>query len=174
MIFRHLNRQQGRGAALALAGALALAVMTAGASSERMVQSGFDIALSSRATSAPDASSGRTAAKTVQLAQSEEFWLRNGRNASNTGIKRIAWSGQLNPGDRLTITPAGSGKPRVFEVVEASPVASDSTHLDMGPSEPLLAVTCRDVSAPGAQLVRMIVSERSPLLTVTKAAGKAL
>ena len=170
MIFRHLNRQQGRGAALALAGALALAVMTAGASSERMVQSGFDVALSSRATSAPDASSGRT----IQLAQSEEFWLRNGRNASNTGLKPIAWSGQLSPGDRLTITPAGSGTPRVFEVVEASPVASDSTHVDMGPSEPLVAVTCRDVSAPGAQLVRMIVSERSPLLTVTKTAGKAL
>jgi hypothetical protein len=174
MIFRQLNRQQGRGAALALAGALALAVMTAGASSERMVQSGFDVALSSRATSAPDASSSRTTAESIQLAQSEEFWLRNGRNVSNADIKPIAWSGQLSPGDRLTITPAGSDKPHVFEVVEASPVASDSTHVDMGLSEPLLAVTCRDVSAPDAQLVRMIVSERSPLLTVTKASGKAL
>lgn len=165
MILRRKTRLPGRGASWALLGALVMAAGAGMASSERLVQSGFDTALSQR--------DGGGALAGKAMAQSEEYWLRNGRGTS-LDVKPVAWRTptQLNPGDRVTITPAGSTTPREFEVVGTRPVPGDQAR--SGQQAPLLAVTCRDVAAPDAQLLRIIIDDRALPILTSQIANKAL
>jgi hypothetical protein len=172
MALRPIASLRGSVAAIALCASLGAVIAIGSSGSERLVQSGFDSALSSR-----DASTEATVkqgAASVALAQSEEFWLRNGQGRS-TDVKPVAWSGQLVRGDRLTISQSGEQHPRVFEVVETGPVSLDTTRLDASASgAQLLAVSCRDLARPDAPLIRLIVTEGALPFAVTRPGEKAL
>lgn len=164
MAFRAFTFLHARGAALALCGALAVAVGIGAAGSERLVQTGFDKALAQRT---PVSVSGPAVSP---LAQSEEFWLRNG-HARRSDVKPVAWSSDLARGDRLTIS--GSGADRVLEVVHTEPVSLDATRLDAGPAgAQLISVTCREVGRPEAPLVRLILTEGATLPFAVKRPGE--
>lgn len=170
---RPLAFLRGSAAAIALCASLAIAVVIGASGSERLVQSGFDKALSTREAPAETAAVKQPAAS-VSLPQSEEFWLRNGHGRTGD-VKPVAWSGQLARGDRLTISQAGAPNPRILEVVETSPVSLDTTRLDASPDgAQLLAVSCRDIARPDAPLVRLIVTEGALPFAVTRPGEKAL
>jgi hypothetical protein len=173
MALRPIASLRGSVAAIALCASLGAVIAIGSSGSERLVQSGFDNALSSRDAS-PEAAAVKQGAASVALAQSEEFWLRNGQGRS-TDVKPVAWSGQLARGDRLTISQAGEQHPRVFEVVETGPVSLDTTRLDASArGAQLLAVSCRDLARPDAPLIRLIVTEGALPFAVTRPGEKAL
>jgi hypothetical protein len=160
---------RGSAAALALFAALGVALAIGASGSERLVQSGFDKALTLREPAtvlAPVAS--------VSLPQSEEFWLRNG-HARPVEVKPASWSGtQLARGDRITFSQ-GEAAPRILEVVDTSPVALDATRLDANPDgTQMLAISCRDLSRPEAPAIRLIVSEGTLPFAVSRPGVKAL
>jgi len=167
MAFRALTFLHARAAAVALCGALAVAVSIGAAGSERLVQSGFDKALAQRGTD------GAGKAIVSPLAQTEDFWLRDGHRRP-ADVKPVAWSGDLARGDRLTIS--GSAGARILEVVETDRLSVDMTRLDAGPDgAQLIAVTCREVGRPQAPMVRLIITEGSTLpFPVTRASEKAI
>lgn len=175
MEFRPFAKYRRGLASVALCSALALAIVTGAANSERMVQSGFDSALADRdaiARQSGHAAPTKTAA--VPQAQSEDFWLQQGRGSASD-IKPVAWTGQLGVGDRLTIPATGNGQAQVLEVVETRPVAFEATRLDLTNSAPaLLAVLCRDVDRPAAPLVHFLVTEGATLPFNLVKADKAL
>lgn len=172
MALRPFARFRGGLAALALCASLGIALAIGASGSDRLVQSGFDKALSVR-DQAAQSTALQPAAPSVGLAQSEEFWLKNGQ-ARPADVKPIAWSGQLARGDRITFS-AGTSSPRVLEVVETSPVALDTTRLDASPDgAQLLAVSCREVARPEAPLIRLIVAEGALPFAVTRPGVKAL
>lgn len=174
MAFRPIASLRGTASGIALGASLAIAVVIGASGSTGMVQSGFDRALTTREAPAPAIALGK-AVDSVPLAQSEEFWLR-GAHSRPADVKPVAWTGQLNRGDRITIAQTGAANARVLEVVETTPVSLDTTRLDAGKNEArMIAVSCRDVAEPGAPLLRLIVSEGALLFQVTRAgAEKAL
>lgn len=174
MALRPIASRRSLFTALALCASLGAALAVGTSGSERLVTSGFDTALSSREAPLKAAAAQHTAsAPSVSLAQSEEFWLRNGHRSGD--VKPIAWSGQIVPGDRITIARGGSEAPRVLEVVETSPVSLDTTRLDASePGARLLAVSCREVDRADTPLIRLIVSEGAFPLVVSSRADKAL
>lgn len=169
MARRSFASLRGKIAVLALFAALGVALAIGASGSERLVQSGFDKALTMRVPS-PVTAPGAVAA----LPQSEEFWLRNGYTRS-AAVKPAAFSGtQLSRGDRITFAQ-GEAPPRVLEVMDTTPVALDATRLDDSPEgAQMLAVSCRDLSRPGTPTVRLIVSEGALPFSVTRPAVKAL
>ena len=172
MALRPIASRRSLFTALALCASLGAALAVGTSGSERLVTSGFDTALSSREAPLKAAAAQHTA-PSVSLAQSEEFWLRNGHRSGD--VKPIAWSGQIVPGDRITIARGGSEAPRVLEVVETSPVSLDTTRLDASePGARLLAVSCREVDRADTPLIRLIVSEGAFPLVVSSRADKAL
>lgn len=157
MEFRPFARFRHGVAGAALLSALTLAIFTGAASSERMVQTGFNSALADREGGASLAT--QTA---VPQAQSEAFWLGHGPHGEATsGIKPVAWSGQLNRGDRLSITVGRDV--RDLEVVETRPIAVEATRLDLASAPMLTAVVCRDVREPNAPLVQFMVTDGATL-----------
>lgn len=167
MAFRAFTFLHPRAAAVALCSALAVAVTIGAAGSERLVQSGFDKALAQRSLT------GSPQAAVSPLAQTEDFWLRDGHGRP-AEVKPAAWSGDLARGDRLTIS--GGNGARVLEVVETDRLTLDTTRLDAGPAGgQLIAVTCREVGRPQAPLVRLIITEGSALpFPLTRASEKAV
>jgi len=174
MAFRPIASLRGTASGIALGASLAIAVVIGASGSTGMVQSGFDRALTTRDAPAPAIALGKPV-DSVPLAQSEEFWLRGG-HARSAEVKPVAWTGQLNRGDRITIAQTGASTARVLEVVETTPVSLDTTRLDAGKDgAQLIAVSCRDLAQPGAPLLRLIVSEGSLPFPVTRGgAEKAL
>lgn len=167
MDLRHFARLRRGLSGAALIGATALTLVIGASNSERMVQAGFDMALSQRVDASaahvtPDSSG-------VTLAQSEDFWLRHG--SEHAAVKPVSWKGSIARGDKLTISTSGS-QSRTFEVIDASPLAG-ATRLDMAntAANQLLAVLCRDTGRPDAPPVRIIISEGG---TLAAAPGKAL
>lgn len=173
MALRPIATFRGSAAAIALCASLGAAIVIGASGSERLVQSGFDKALSTRDAQHETVALKQTAGS-VALPQSEEFWLRNGHNRAGD-VKPVAWTGQLARGDRLTISQAGVPDPRILEVVETSPVSLDTTRLDASPDgAQLLAVSCRDMARPDAPLIRLIVTEGALPFAVTRPSEKAL
>jgi hypothetical protein len=166
MDLRHFARLRKGLAGAALMGATALTLLIGASSSERMVQAGFEVALSQRdeGSAALPAASGA-----VPMAQSEDFWLRHGGEAS--AIKPVSWQGAITRGDKLTISTSGA-QARTFEVLEATSMPG-STRLDTATTaaEHLVAVLCRDIDRPDAAPVRFVISEGGALPTP---AAKAL
>ncbi len=167
MALRAFSFLHARVTAVALCSALAVAVTIGAAGSERLVQSGFETALAQRA---PQVASGPAVSS---LAQSEDFWLRNGHRR-HAEVKPVAWSGELTRGDRLTIS--GANGARVLEVVDTDRISLDATRLDAGPvGAQLIAVTCREVGRPEALPVRLIITEGATLpFPVTRSGEKAV
>lgn len=174
MAFRPIASLRGTASGIALGASLAIAVVIGASGSTGMVQSGFDRALTTRDAPGPAIALGKPV-DSVPLAQSEEFWLR-GAHTRAADVKPVAWTGQLNRGDRITIAQTGTASPRVLEVVETTPVSLDTTRLDAGKNDTqLIAVSCRDIAQPGAPLLRLIVSEGALPFPVTRGpAEKAL
>ncbi len=171
MVFHSSAKSRGKSALLLMGAAFTLTFAIGTSSSDGLVQSAFNDALTTRSHSQPVLAMPSKLSAQIALAQPEEFWLENNSD-HHKQIKPVAWSGgHLSPGDRVTIAQNGSGN-RVLEVVETSPVTLKSTRDDWGKSAPLLAVALRDVANPEAPLVRFIIAEGSGPFSLSEADHK--
>lgn len=167
MAFHSSAKSRGMSALLAIGAAFTLTFAIGSSSSDSLVQSAFNDALSSRSQSQLAAGPQAGQSSKIAQAQPEEFWLHNS-GGQHKDVKPVAWSGgHLSPGDRVTIAQQGSGA-RILEVVETSPVTLKSTRLDWGKPAQLLAVACRDVANPDAPLVRFIIADGASPFSVSE------
>lgn len=142
-----------------VAAGVGIAAMTL-ASSETVVERGFERALASRAQQP-----GALKLATPAVAGSEQFWLTHVVHDSTALFTK-----PVAVGDRVTIT--SGGQERVLHVVTVDKLDTQIVPISSERPTRLLLVTCRDQASPEARPVRFLIEadDTLPTLTSPKAA----
>lgn len=171
-------RALGWSALPALVPVMTLVLSAALLDPEALIERNVAAALSKDADVVPVSNSVQSAAQARPLTEtgSEAFWLGRGAQeaAKSQGIEAVTWSAPFHAGDRIAVaSPDVRG--RVLEVISTSPLADETTRIDIGTNGPhRFLLTCRVADDPVHPLVRIEVDASGDGVMLASDSGRAL